>query len=356
MNTQFQKDIKQLINYQSTTDNKGELEKCLEFCKSLLPKNTRYVAKIIESNGVSSLLVTYDGIKNPDVFLNGHIDVVPARSQHFTPIIREDRIIGRGVYDMKVSVLTYLYLLKTLPEKIQPKVGLMIVSDEETGGYNGTKIISEMGYKPKIFITGEPSDLDIYTEAKGVLWIEVKQKGRSSHSGLPWEGDNAIVNLNHAINRLLSLHPIPKEREWITTYNISKIEGGVNINSVPDECRLFLDIRYVPTDSPSHIIKSLQSIFPDSELKVILKESPITNDESNHYIQKLAKTITKVTGNKPKFEKNDGSTDARYYSRLNIPAVSFGPLGGNAHSDDEWVDIKSIKTYSNTLLEFLVNV
>lgn len=349
----FSKLAREFTAIKSVSDNKDELDRAIDFCKMLISQSIYYVVREFESNGKKSLVATYKGIKNPEVFLHGHVDVVPAPDSLFNLQERNNKYLGRGTVDMKLPLIIYIFALNQLPEDIAKKVGLMIVSDEETGGEDGVGMLRNKGYIPKFFVTGEPTDMEIYTQAKGLLWLEITSRGVSAHSGAPWLGENAIIQMHKNITKLLQKKPIPTRYTWDTTFSVTKIEGGDTLNAIPDICKLYLDIRYAPEESPKDILRIVQNVFPTSQARIIRRNDPIVNNEKDPYIQKLAKTFNVVSKKKAKFSKNLGSTDARFYSAIGVPAVSFGPAGGNAHSEKEWLDRMSLFQYKKIIQDFL---
>lgn len=352
----FLSKAREFIAIKSVSDDKAELYNAIAFCKRLLTPHKNFIVKEFESNGKKSLVATYKGIKNPTVFLHGHVDVVPASDSLFRLKEKNNKYLGRGVIDMKLPLLIYILLLDELPEDISKKVGLMIVSDEETGGEDGTKILKDKGYIPEFFVTAEPTDMEIYTQAKGLLWLEITSRGVSGHSAAPWLGKNAIIQMHKNITKLLQKKPVPAKYTWDTTFSVTKIEGGDTLNAIPDICKLYLDIRYAPEESPKDILRIVQNIFSASQVKIITKNDPIVNNEKDPYIQKLAKIFSVVGKRKAKLSKNLGSTDARFYSAIGIASVSFGPAGGNAHSEEEWVDSNSLLQYKKIMQNFLCSL
>ena len=39
--------------------------------------------------------------------------------------------------------------------------------------------------------------------------------------------------------------------------------------------------------------------------------------------------------------------------KIQIPGVEFGPIGGGAHSDEEWVSVENLGEYYQILKDFL---
>lgn len=310
-------------------------------------------------NNHPSLLINLNPNTLPEIILNGHADVVPARPDQFTPTVKSDRLYGRGAQDMKSGLAVMLTLLKDLKsQKKHPPLALMIVTDEETGGFDGTKkLLHQLKLHPKLFISGESTDLKIENQAKGVLWLKIKTVGKRAHGAYPWEGKNAISKLAQEITALSHIFPELTEFAWSTTCNFGKISGGLAANQVPSEAEATLDIRRVPQDPSPSILSRIKEglVFPDTQVETLLDEPEHDASPSEPALQKLAQAITKVTGHKAEFVQKCGASDARHFSAQGIPAVCFGPTGSGLHTDEEWVSLDSLSTYYDALHHLVIS-
>ena len=155
-------------------------------------------------------LVSSVGSGDPHFMLNGHMDVFPADDAAlwevppFGGLLRDGRIYGRGVADMKggftASLASYL-LIRDLGLPLRGRLSFMAVADEETGGHWGTKWLLDQraDLRPDACVIGEPCSTDaVRVGEKGVSWISVRSRGRSYHGSLA-TGDNAITRLAAAI-------------------------------------------------------------------------------------------------------------------------------------------------------------
>src|SRR5690606_15152773 len=115
-------------------------KKVLNVAKEFLNSKNIFIHEYM-INGKPSFVATMKKTKTPDILLNGHLDVVPGTSNQFIPEIKGDKLIGRGAQDMKASCAAMLTVFKNLSEdETFPKdrLGIMIVTDEEIGGFSGT--------------------------------------------------------------------------------------------------------------------------------------------------------------------------------------------------------------------------
>ncbi|MFB4163962.1 hypothetical protein ACE1TI_09000 [Alteribacillus sp. JSM 102045] len=72
-------------------------------------------------------------------------------------------------------------------QDLNSKIQLQIVSDEETGGLNGTKFLTEQGYLGDFVICGEPTELGIGVQSKGVMQLVIETIGKPAHGSRPWK-------------------------------------------------------------------------------------------------------------------------------------------------------------------------
>ncbi|MCS7092339.1 MAG: M20/M25/M40 family metallo-hydrolase, partial [Patescibacteria group bacterium] len=173
----------------------------------------------------------------------------------------------------------------------------------------------------------------------------------------PWKGKNAIWQMNDFLNKLIQQYPIPKKQEWITTINLSKIETTNNsFNKIPDDCSIYLDIRYIPKDKDK-ILHDLKALMPkDFKLEQILFEPGLDVDENNYFLKKLMQITQKIVKRKVKLYGAQGSSDARHFTRIGCPGVEFGPYGEGIGTDNEWVSISSLEKYHKILETFLKSI
>src|SRR5690242_14038095 len=129
---------------------------------------------------------------------NSHVDVVPARGEQFSPWRVDGKLYGRGAYDMKGALGAMLAALADLaraPELIPKlKVKLLVVPDEEaeedSAQGKASAFLADEGHLGQFVICGEPTNLEIGVQSKGVLVCRFDVSGRSAHGATPWLGDN----------------------------------------------------------------------------------------------------------------------------------------------------------------------
>nr|MDQ3726575.1 M20/M25/M40 family metallo-hydrolase [Actinomycetota bacterium] len=200
----------------------------------------------------------------PTVVLHGHLDVVPAFPDQFEPKVEGDRLYGRGTYDMKGAIAAMLLVTAAMREQDRVRVRLGIVGDEESEeeSERGSDHLVDTGFTGDFAITGEPTDLHIGIEAKGVLALRLEVEGTAAHGATPWLGENAVLN---AIDVFRSIESLPFARHSSELFdrpsiNLGRIVGGDALNKVPDRCVIDVDIRYLPDQDPAEILAQVREI------------------------------------------------------------------------------------------------
>jgi succinyl-diaminopimelate desuccinylase len=292
----------------------------------------------------------------PTVVLHGHLDVVPGRSGQFEPQVDGDRLYGRGAYDMKGAIAAMLLVTAAMRDQDQVRVRLGIVGDEESEeeAERGSDHLVDSGFTGDFAITGEPTDLHIGIEAKGVLALRLEVGGTAAHGATPWLGDNAVLN---AIDVFRSIESLPFARHSSELFdrpsiNLGRIVGGDALNKVPDRCVIDVDIRYLPGQDPREILAQVREI-PGTEVAALLTRPPATVERDSAYVRVLRWSTTRHHDGEPMSVGRDGASDAVSFLRVGVPAVEFGPVGGGHHGPAEWVSVSSLETYRQALESFL---
>lgn len=347
---------KTLIEIESIAGNESALQKSLEVA---LLELKGFTIERFEENGVQSALI-YTAKKRPTKFkiiLNAHLDVIPGKKHQYIPQVKGDRLYGTGALDMKANLVCFVLAFKEVANNVSYPIGLQLVTDEELGGIHGTKYQVDSGVKADFVIAGETTNFDIVNKAKGVLWVKISTTGKTAHGAYPWRGKNSIWEMNKFLTSLGKAYPIPEEEKWTTTINLSRIQtNNQTFNKIPDDCEVWLDIRYVPEDTNT-ILNNIKKLLPVGfKMEVITKEPAMLVDENNSYIKNLQQIGKGVIGKNIITRGAQGTSDARHFTSADCDGIEFGPVGGGIGSDEEWIDISSLEKYHIILTKFLLSL
>jgi succinyl-diaminopimelate desuccinylase len=284
--------------------------------------------------------------------------VVPGRPEQFEPRVEGDRLIGRGAYDMKGGLAAMLCALEDVPGRGGARIKVVIAPDEESEEVDSrsTDELVQAGLRGDFAITGEPTDLHIGVQAKGVLMMRLEVAGRAAHGSTPWLGDNAVLKAIDVFRRIESM-PFARESSELfdrPSINLGRIEGGDVVNKVPDHCHMAVDIRYLPGQDPGDLLAQVRAI-PDVEVTRTFIRQPAIVSRANPFVRALRAAVGGVDGEALSVGR-DGASDAISFLQAGIPAVEFGPRGGGHHGPDEWVSIASMARYRRALAEFILGL
>jgi len=295
----------------------------------------------------------------PCVVLHGHLDVVPGRAEQFEPRIEGDRLIGRGAYDMKGGLAAMLCTLRDVAGQKAIRVRLVCVPDEESEELDERSTDALVARytsstRPDFAITGEPTDLHIGIQAKGVLAMRIVVHGRAAHSSTPWLGDNAVLK---AIDTFRTIETLPFSRESSDLFdrpsiNLSRVQGGDAMNKVPDLCEIAVDVRYLPGQDPGDILAQVRAI-PDIDVTRTFIHPTVSVSRRDPYVRGLCEAAARSIHGEVTSVGRDGASDAASFIEAGIPAVEFGPIGGGHHGPEEWVSLRSLADYRRALAEFV---
>ena len=345
-----------LITYD--TSNVEGLRACAGFIKGWLEARDIAVADH-QFGDVFALTAEVGASEGPTLVFHGHYDVVPARPEQFTPRIQGDRLEGRGSYDMKGGLAAMMCALQDLADQDAVRIRFVCVPDEESEEIDQrtSDLLVKAGYIGDFAITGEPTDLHVGVQAKGVLALRILVFGTSAHGSTPWLGDNAVLKAIDVFRRIESM-PFTLESSELfdrPSVNLGRIIGGDAPNKVPEECAMDVDIRYLPEQDPGELLALIRAL-PDVHVARSFIWPPARVKPTNPYVVALSQAASRLTDGESMSVGRDGASDAVAFLKAGVPAVEFGPSGGGHHGPDEWVSIESLARYRRALTDFARSV
>lgn len=306
------------------------------------------------------------------IILEAHTDTVSVQGMEilpFEPRIENGRMYGRGSCDTKAGLAGMMHAVASLHEEgRQPpcEVWLAAVVDEEHT-YRGVVSLCE-GLTGDAALVAEPTGLRAIIAGKGVLRWRIRVDGRAAHSSKPHLGVNAI---SHAARIVLALEA-EHERLAVRTHpllgpatlNVGLIQGGVQVNFVPDTCTLEIDRRLLPgertPDVMAHCEAIVERLHAEHPTLQATLEPPSLSDEAletaaDSAPARFASTLLGEMGLDGTLGGVPFGSDASKLSRQGVPSLIFGP--GNidqAHAAVEYVDLRQVELASEFYRQFLL--
>ena len=307
----------------------------------------------------------------PTVILNAHLDTVGVAGMTVPPfgaVVRDGRLWGRGSCDMKGGVASLLAATARLAkgDGLQGSVIVALTADEEHASL-GMDAMVRSGLRADAAVVCEPTSLAIMPAHKGFVWVDALFRGKAAHGSRPEVGVDAIEHAGRYLTRLGSLqfelntgdpHPLLAHG----SFHAGTINGGSAPSVYPSECRLVLERRTLPGETPARVMKEFQAVLDglarevpqlDAELVQGLTRPATEVPEDSPLVQGLIAACS-VQGVEPVVEGMTAWVDAAFLNEGGTPAVCFGPGSiGQAHSADEWIDPSEISACADVLHQFV---
>ncbi|MCI1633879.1 MAG: ArgE/DapE family deacylase [Liquorilactobacillus nagelii] len=371
--------LQKLIRIKTVNNNEAE---AADYLASLFePYSNAKVERLTYAPNRDNLIVTI-GETGPILGFSGHLDVVAPGdlnawdSDPFEPVIKQQRLYGRGAADMKSGLAALVVAMLELLESKQPlsgRIRLLATVGEETGEY-GAAQLTKAGYADNLIglIVAEPtSDLSqlVYT-ARGVIDYRITSIGKAAHSARPQFGVNAIDNLmlfyQQVKARFADFTAVDPVLGGIT-HNITKISGGEQVNSIPSYAELWGNIRTIPA-YPNQVFydkiaELLAELNQQSDVKLAVEysfpEEAIPGDPQSPIIKAAQLTAQKVLGRTFKIAGSSGANDGAEFlqAKGTFNSIEIGPGSDSSHQSNEYVELpiylQAIEFYQKFALEFL---
>jgi succinyl-diaminopimelate desuccinylase len=305
--------------------------------------------------------------------------------------VRDGRIYGRGVCDMKAGIAAAVFAAEAIRRAGVPLAGSIDISgtvDEESGGFAGVAWLAQQqrlsAANTDSVIIPEPLNVDrICIGHRGVYWFEIATTGRIGHGSMPFLGVNAIEHMGIVLERLrtdlgarLAMRttavPVVPPGARHATLNINGIVGGQPVEGiqtpcVADRCQAVFDRRFLLEEgfeaTRAEIVALLEDIRherPDFQydLRDLMIVHPVRTPDGSPLVRCLERGIRQVLGREATQVASPGTYDHKHVDRIAgiHDCVAYGPgILDLAHQPDEWCGIDDLinatKVLSLAILE-----
>lgn len=305
--------------------------------------------------------VSKPGSNEKPILLMGHRDTVfpkgEAARRPFT--IEGTRAHGPGIADMKAGLVINVFVAAALQKFAAAPfpIKVLITADEEIASPSSRPIIEREGRAARAVYNSEPGRPtgNITTSRKGGVFMRFEVFGRAAHSGNNFpDGISAIGELAH---KIVAIHALTDLAKGITL-NVGLVQGGQSINTTAPLAEGQIDLRYVDPADRASTLASIEQIIatstvPGTTAKLHFNGEflPLVQSESSKALfatyQKAAveSGLPTLSG-----EFAGGCADSGFTASVGTPTLcGLGPVGGNVHTAQEWLDLDSIVPRATTL-------
>jgi succinyl-diaminopimelate desuccinylase len=324
----------------------------------------------VRPNIIARLKGESDSAQN--IWIVAHTDVVPAGdlklwdSDPFEPLVKDDKIYGRGVEDNGQELIAALYAVKALKEEgitSALNINMAFVADEEVGSEYGIKPLLEKGLfqKDDMIIVPDAGNAEgtlIEVAEKTIMWVKITALGKQCHGARPNQGINAhFAAMKLGVKLREELHKRYDKKDdmfdpAISTFEPTKKDANVpNINTIPGEDIFYMDFRILPDYDPNEVLDYAKSIADSVSLETGARfefalpqfnpAPPPTSPESPVVII-LKDAIMRIYNTKPYAGGIGGGTCAAIFRRAGYPAVVWAKVDQVGHAPNEYVIIDNM--------------
>lgn len=369
--------LKDIVNIDSTNGHEEQV--------------ANYLQKLFAEYGIESKKVQYDvdraslvseiGSNDGKVLaFSGHMDVVDAgdvskwKFPPFEATEHEGKIYGRGATDMKSGLAAMVIAMIELHEekqKLNGKIKLLATVGEEVGEL-GAEQLTQKGYADDLdgLIIGEPSGHRIVYAHKGSINYTVKSTGKNAHSSMPEFGVNAIDNLllfYNEVEKFVKSIDATNEILGDFIHNVTVIDGGNQVNSIPEKAQLQGNIRSIPEMDNETVKQVLVKIINklnkqenvNLELIFDYDKQPVFSDKNSDLVNVAKRVASDIVKEEIPLLGISGTTDAAEFTKAKktFPVIIFGPGNETPHQVNENVSVENylemVDVYKRIAIEFL---
>ena len=324
-----------------------------------------YATEIVRKAAPIDNVVAAMGTDKPSIVFNAHVDTIAVadpsdwQTDPYRATIIDGNIHGLGAGNCKGSMAVQIWLAEEIARRGGPARGELLftfVGDEENLGPNGLAHFRDAGIvRPDVLICGAQTQLQVITEERGVIWVEIAATGASAHAGEPQNGDNAInrmARLIAALERDLQPRLQARQRGALRpTMSIGIIRGGANTNAVPSACRLELDRRLMPEETIAGALAEIEAAIAGAgepagtwSVTLLTGTKGFASPPGAPSIAAFHKAIRDITGEPIREIAAIGASDARYFADDHIVLMSFGPgHARDGHKANEFVPLQELE-------------
>jgi acetylornithine deacetylase/succinyl-diaminopimelate desuccinylase-like protein len=292
-----------------------------------------------------------------------HLDTVGVAGMTVPPFRltrRDGRLHGRGACDTKGPTAALLWAFERwsrLPARSRGGVRWIIAATAgEEQGSLGAQALVQSGFRADFVVALEPTSLRVVSAAKGVLRVWIEAEGRAAHGSRPDRGINAIERLLPFADAVRTeIAPALAARRHAllgrATVNLGVMQGGGELNIVPEKCRLGLDIRTHPNCTEDEALAVVERVrrqwAPKSTLMVHRSAGAFVTSRKDQWSAQLRRCGRG-------WDKADWFCDANIFAANGIPAVAFGPGDiAQAHTHNEYIETSELNAGARAFLQFL---
>jgi len=290
---------------------------------------------------------------NAPVLLLGHRDTVfPAGEAGRRPFrVADGRGSGPGCCDMKAGIVVNAFVLAAFARfaAAPSPVTALFTADEEIGSPSSKELIKETARAARAVFNSEPGRPGggVVTGRKGGKFMRLDVIGKAAHAGNNLaDGISAIEELARKIVKLHALTDLPAG----ISCNVGTIAGGQTVNTVAPHATAELDLRFIRPEDGARALAAVEAIVAQAHvpgarasLEITGEFEPLVAGEASQRLFAHYAACAHALGQTVEGVFAGGCADSGFAASTGAPTLcAVGPIGGRAHSPQEYLEVDSM--------------
>ena len=315
----------------------------------------------------------------PRLLLFGHMDTVGTTGMTGAPFsaeLRDGKIYGRGSSDCKAGLAAGTAAVRALTRAagagLNGTVVLVSTVDEECDGIGaGVMALLDRGYRADVALSLDGPGLQITEEAGGGITASIVLESSGGHAASAAAGLSALERALKVAQAVQEFKALRREYNGCAV-NLGVFQSGTHPAQVPNRALLGVNISYTYAEALEAEKAGygfggglLRPLFEEqvkkadggAEVRWVKDGLPFRATLDEEKVGKLMAAHAAILGRPPERSRLAGWTDACWMARAGIPTIAYGAgTPGQAHTPDEYVDIKQLNNCAKVLAVFLYNM
>jgi glutamate carboxypeptidase len=293
------------------------------------------------------------GGSNAPVLLLGHRDTVfPTGEAGRRPFrVADGRGSGPGCCDMKAGVVINAFVLAAFARfaAAPSPITALFTADEEIGSPSSKALIMETARPARAVFNSEPGRPGggVVTGRKGGKFMRLDVVGKAAHAGNNLaDGISAIEEI---ARKIVKLHALTDLAVGISC-NVGTIAGGQTVNTVAPHATAEVDLRYIHPEEGARAFRAVEAIVGEANvpgttasLEITGEFEPLVASDASKRLFEHYAACARALGQNVESVFAGGCADSGFAASAGAPTIcAVGPIGGRAHSPEEYVEVGSI--------------
>ncbi|WKZ31016.1 MAG: M20/M25/M40 family metallo-hydrolase [Candidatus Dojkabacteria bacterium] len=362
--------LEKLVNINSWSYNQEGINACNNLVVEAIKQVPAAHCEFLKKDGKPNLLI----IRNThvtgqmNVMFLGHMDTVHLQERHKDFIIKGEKAEGDGVEDMKGGNVV---MLAAFAQLAQSNYNLTVVLniDEEIGSTSYETELAKIYAEQQLTLVFEGGEMEdesrkLITDRKGIVAYDVKTVGKAGHSGVLTKPSDRLSSNLEMIYKLAEIQRLEEKFQTVSV-NIGTIHGGQAFNIVSEETTANFEVRSFNEEEMHEALELVEEILKKiyrpgvtTEYKKLFNFMPLQKQADHLKVLEQLKSSLDAEGTQIEYGNRGGVSDANKVREHNKSALvidALGPVGGESHTKNEWIELRSIQDSIDLTIKIVDN-